>query len=80
MNFDSLVEKFVDASVTYESDLSLFFIVLRDTGVDFLWNSQICHLRCKSIVLLVLPSFCFVKVTKELRELANNDTNRNSAN
>ena len=44
MNFDSLVEKFVDASVTYESDLSLFFIVLRDTGVDFLRDSKISHL------------------------------------
>ena len=44
MNFDSLVEKFVDTSVTYESDLSLFFIVLRDTGVDFLRDSKISHL------------------------------------
>ena len=80
MNFDSLVEKFIDASVTYESDLALFFIVLRNTAVDFLRNSQISHLRCKSIVLLVLPSFCLVKVTKKLRELANNDTNCDSAN
>ena len=44
MNFDSLVEKFVDTSVTYESDLSFFLIVLRDTGVYLFWYSQICHL------------------------------------
>ena len=80
MNFDSLVEKFIDASVTYESDLALFFIVLRNSSINLLRNSQICHLRRKSIVLLVLPSFCLVKVTKKLRELADYDTNCDSAN